>query len=68
VRLSYQCVAVAHNSVLHGSTDVLEHILDHESCDPDIRNRLDGDTALHIAVRQRWDDQPGMRLYLGECS
>lgn len=45
---------------------MLEHILDHESCDPDIRNRLDGDTPLHIAVRQRWDDQPGMRLYLGK--
>lgn len=53
------------DSVLNGSTDVLEHILDHDSCDPDIRNRLDGDTPLHIAVRQRWEDQPGMRLYLG---
>ncbi|BEI84649.1 hypothetical protein CcaverHIS002_0500500 [Cutaneotrichosporon cavernicola] len=53
-----------HYAVLHGSTDVLEHILDHDHCDPDIRNRLDGDTPLHIAVRQRWDDQPGMRLYL----
>lgn len=53
--------------IMNGSTDVLEHILDHESCNPDVRNRLGGDTPLHIAVRQRWEDQPGMRLYLGEC-
>lgn len=51
---------------MNGSTDVLEHILDHDSCNPDVRNRLGGDTPLHIAVRQTWKDQPGMRLYLGE--
>jgi len=53
------------HSIMNGSTDVLEHILNHDSCDPDIRNRLAGDTPLHIAVRQKWEDHPGMRLYLG---
>lgn len=56
----------AYHSVMNGSTDVLEHILDHDSCNPDVRNRLNGDTPLHIAVRQRWEDHPGMRLYIGE--
>lgn len=50
---------------MNGSTDVLEHILAHDSCNPDIRNRLAGDTPLHIAVRNKWEDHPGMRLYLG---
>ena len=31
----------------------------------DVRNRLAGDTPLHIAVRTRYDDAPGLRLYLG---
>jgi hypothetical protein len=53
---------------MNGSTDILEHLLDHDSCDPDVRNRLGGDTPLHIAVRQKWEDQPGMRLYLGELA
>ncbi|KLT38565.1 ankyrin [Cutaneotrichosporon oleaginosum] len=53
-----------HYAVIHGSTDVLEHIVDHDSCEPDIPNNLDGETPLHIAVRQRWEDQPGVRLYI----
>lgn len=53
---------------MNGSTDILEHLLDHDSCDPDVRNRLGGDTPLHIAVRQKWEGQPGMRLYLGELA
>ncbi|RSH87657.1 uncharacterized protein EHS24_000170 [Apiotrichum porosum] len=53
-----------HYAVMNGSTDVLEHILAHDSCNPDIRNRLAGDTPLHIAVRNKWEDHPGMRLYL----
>lgn len=57
--------AQAHLSIANGSTDILEHLLEHDSCDPDVRNRLAGDTPLHIAVRQRWEDHPGMRLYLG---
>lgn len=53
---------------MNGSTDILEHLLDHDSCNPDVRNRLGGDTPLHIAVRQKWEDQPGMRLYLGKLA
>ena len=37
-------------SVSHGSTDVLEHILSHESCDVDPQD-FQGDTPLHYAVR-----------------
>ncbi|ORY26072.1 ankyrin repeat-containing domain protein [Naematelia encephala] len=53
-----------HYAIIHGSTSVLEHILCHETCDVDLRNRLQGDTPLHIAVRQRWEDAPGLRLFL----
>ena len=31
----------------------------------DLRNRLNGDTPLHIAVRQRWEGSEGLRLWLG---
>ena len=44
---------------------MLEDILCHETCDVDLRNRLNGDTPLHIAVRQRWEDSEGLRLFLG---
>ena len=54
--------------IIQASTNVLEHILCHDSCDVDLRNRLNGDTPLHIAVRQRWEGMQGLRLYLGECS
>ncbi|EAU92374.1 hypothetical protein CC1G_00593 [Coprinopsis cinerea okayama7 len=40
-----------HNAVLHGSTDVLEHILSHEECDVDPVNRIDQATPLHLAVQ-----------------
>jgi ankyrin repeat protein len=40
-----------HNAVLHGSTDVLEHILSHEDCDVDPINRIDKATPLHLAVQ-----------------
>jgi hypothetical protein len=53
-------------SITNASTDVLETILCHETCDVDLRNRLQGDTPLHIAVRQRWEESEGLRLYLGE--
>lgn len=52
-------------SVIHGSTDVLEHLLEAESIHLDLRNRLQGDTPLHIAVRQRYEDHPAARLYIG---
>ncbi|PPQ89983.1 hypothetical protein CVT25_009623 [Psilocybe cyanescens] len=39
------------DGVMHGSTDVLEHILSHEDCDVDPINRLDKATPLHLAVQ-----------------
>jgi len=53
-----------HYAIIHASTNVLEPLLEHESCDVDIRNRLARDTPLHIAVRQRWEEYPGLRLHL----
>lgn len=58
----------AHNhSIIHASTSCLEPLLEHESCDVDLRNRLNGDTPLHIAVRTRWEEYDGLRLHLGTC-
>ncbi|KDR85846.1 hypothetical protein GALMADRAFT_218917 [Galerina marginata CBS 339.88] len=37
--------------VMHGSTDVLEHILSHEDCDVDPINRTTKSTPLHLAVQ-----------------
>ncbi|EJD03556.1 ankyrin [Fomitiporia mediterranea MF3/22] len=40
-----------HYAVSHGSTDVLEHLLEHDDCDVDPINRLEGATPLHLAVK-----------------
>ncbi|KAL1410308.1 hypothetical protein Q8F55_004314 [Vanrija albida] len=53
-----------HYAVIHGSTDVLEHLLEHDSIHLDLRNRLQGDTPLHIAIRQRYEEHPAARLYI----
>ncbi|WVQ87928.1 hypothetical protein IAS59_001659 [Cryptococcus gattii] len=53
-----------HYAVIHASTNVLEPILCHDTCDVDLKNRLQGDTPLHIAVRNRWDQYEGLRLWL----
>ncbi|KAH8119814.1 ankyrin repeat-containing domain protein [Phellopilus nigrolimitatus] len=42
-----------HYAVSQGSTDVLEHILEHEDCDVDPINRLEGATPLHLALKMR---------------
>ncbi|WVQ83418.1 hypothetical protein IAT38_005559 [Cryptococcus sp. DSM 104549] len=55
-----------HYAISQGSTNVLETILCHETCDVDLRNRLQGDTPLHIAVRNKWEEHPGMRLFMVE--
>ncbi|KAF8971792.1 hypothetical protein BDZ97DRAFT_1785164 [Flammula alnicola] len=39
------------DGVMHGSTDVLEHILSHEDCDVDPINRIQKATPLHLAVQ-----------------
>ncbi|KAL7419914.1 hypothetical protein Q5752_005831 [Cryptotrichosporon argae] len=53
-----------HYAVLHASTDVLHHLLNHDDIDPDIRNRSAGETPLHIGVRQKWEGSEGVRLYI----
>lgn len=50
-----------HNAVLHGSTDVLEHILSHEDCDVDPINRIDKATPLHLAAQIQHTE---LRLYI----
>jgi hypothetical protein len=57
---------IAHNSIQNASTSVLEHLLDHDTCDVDPRNRLNGDTPLHLAIRGKWEDHEGLRVYLGK--
>nr|KIR47963.1 hypothetical protein I312_02477 [Cryptococcus bacillisporus CA1280] len=52
------------DGIIHASTNVLEPILCHDTCDVDLKNRLQGDTPLHIAVRNRWDQYEGLRLWL----
>jgi len=52
-------------SIQNASTNVLDHLLSHDTCDVDPRNRLGGDTPLHIAIRQKWEDHEGLRVYLG---
>jgi hypothetical protein len=57
---------VADNSIQNASTSVLEHLLDHDTCDVDPKNRLNGDTPLHLAIRGKWEDHVGLRVYLGK--
>ena len=59
-------LTLADSSVTNASTSVLEPLLEAEGCDVDLQNRLEGDTPLHIAVRNRWEDQDGLQLFLGE--
>lgn len=47
----------------NSSTDVLEHILSHDNCDVDPVNRIDGQTPLHLAVKE---SDPEMRAWLVE--
>lgn len=56
---------VADNRIQNASTSVLEHLLDHDTCDVDPRNRLNGDTPLHLAIKGKWEDHEGLRVYLG---
>ena len=39
-------------SVINASFDIMEHILEHQSCDVDPVNRLDGATPLHVAIQK----------------
>ena len=46
---------------MHGSVDVLEHILSHDECDVDPINRIEKATPLHLAVQL---EDPELRLHI----
>jgi len=48
----------------HGSPDVLNELLEHEGCDVDYTNRLEGATPLHLAVKI---EERGLRAYITDC-
>jgi len=49
---------------LHGSSEVLNELLDHENCDVDYTNRLEGATPLHLAVKI---EEYELRAYIVDC-
>jgi uncharacterized protein len=49
---------------LHGSLEVLNELLDHENCDVDYTNRLEGATPLHLAVKI---EEYELRAYIVDC-
>ena len=52
-------------SIQKASTTILEDLLTADDCDVDLQNKQ-GDTPLHIAVRQKWQDEPNLRFHLGD--
>ena len=48
----------------HGSPEVLDRLLEHEGCDVDYINRLEGATPLHLAVKI---EEPELRAYITDC-
>jgi len=53
-----------HYAALHGSPEVLDELLEHEGCDVDYTNRLEGATPLHLAVKI---EEPELRAYITDC-
>ena len=49
---------------LHGSPEVLDTLLEHEDCDVDYTNRLEGATPLHLGVKI---EEPELRAYITDC-
>lgn len=52
------------NTALHlasryGCLECLDFLLDQEGIDLDVRNRMEGDTPLHVAVRYSKEDAAG---------
>jgi hypothetical protein len=45
----------------HGSPEVLNELLEHDGCDVDYTNRLEGATPLHLAVKIK---EPVLRAYI----
>ena len=48
----------------HGSSEVLNELLEHEDCDVDYTNRLEGATPLHLAVKIK---DPELRAFITDC-
>lgn len=48
----------------HGSSEVLNELLEHEGCDVDYINRLEGATPLHLAVKIK---ERELRAYIADC-
>lgn len=46
-----------HNAAKNGCLECLDYLLDQEGVDLDLRNRMDGDTPLHLAVRYSKTDR-----------
>lgn len=55
-------------SIIHASTETLDHILSHDTCDVDPQNRITRSTPLHLAVSTEYeDDEDGeVQLFLVE--
>ncbi|KAN0117952.1 Ankyrin repeat-containing domain protein [Russula decolorans] len=53
-----------HYAASHGSPEVLDRLLEHEGCDVDYINRLEGATPLHLAVKI---EEPELRAYITDC-
>ncbi|KAL5533883.1 hypothetical protein ACEPAG_343 [Sanghuangporus baumii] len=56
-----QALSSLHYAVSHGSTTVLEHLLEYDGCDVDPINRLEGATPLHLALKL---EDPELRLHI----
>lgn len=55
-----------HLAARHGSLECLDHLLDQDAIDLDARNRMEGDTALHLAVRLASRGDEGAALEIVE--
>lgn len=49
---------------MKASVDVLNELLEHEGCDVDYTNRLEGATPLHLAVKI---EEPELRALVVDC-
>lgn len=49
----------------HGSLECVDYLLDRDGLDVDAANRLDGDTALHLACRYAKNENRGIGAEIG---
>jgi len=53
-----------HYAASHCSPEVLNELLEHEGCDVDYTNRVEGATPLHLAVKI---EERELRAYITDC-